>query len=87
MTKDEFLLKILILSEDELKVFYKKMFNFLINELEPRSRKLNMSIQEFLDPTVSYMMMVFETKKILTRSQIRNILDNTVDMHKQEHIS
>jgi hypothetical protein len=53
----------------------KKCFTILINEIAPRAKKLNMSIQEYLDPKIAHHLVQLEYQGYITRRELRTLLD------------
>lgn len=53
----------------------KKCFTILINEIVPRAKKLNMSIQEYLDPKIAHHLVQLEYQGYITRRELRTLLD------------
>lgn len=65
------------------KDFTLKAFKFITNEIEPRSKKLNLSSEEFLDPLVTRILVQCELEGLLTRKITRQILDKCTGYHNE----
>lgn len=58
--------------------FYKKCFVVLVNEVVPRAKKLNISLNEFLEPRILSCLVKLEYDNIITRRDLRQLLDQRV---------
>jgi len=56
----------------------KKCYVILMNEIVPRANKLNMPVSEFLDSKISSYLARLEYEKVITRKQLRELLDEHV---------
>ncbi len=57
------------------KTIHSKIANFIINEVLPRSKKLRMKPEEFLEPNVGTLLVQFEIEGLTFRTQTREFLD------------
>ncbi len=56
----------------------KKCSVVLLNEIVPRAKKLNMNLQEFLDPKIAHHLVQLEYRGYITRRELRTLLDERV---------
>ena len=65
----------------------KKCFTILTNEIVPRAKKLGIPIREFLDSEVSGLLARLEYEGIMTRKEVRSLLDERVKvLQKNDNI-
>ena len=65
----------------------KKCFIILTNEIVPRAKKLGIPIREFLDSEVSGLLARLEYEGIMTRKEVRTLLDERVKvLQKNDNI-
>lgn len=62
----------------------KKCYVILMNELVPRAKKLNMPVSEFLDSKISSYLARLEYDGVITRKQLRDLLDEHVRHMKEK---
>jgi len=60
--------------------FYQKLAKILINEILPRAKKCNQTVDEFIPDGVAAMLARMELEGHFTRKDVRKILDLAVDI-------
>jgi hypothetical protein len=60
--------------------FYQKLAKILINEILPRAKKCNQTVEEFIPDDVAVMLARMELEGHFTRKDVRMILDLAVDV-------
>ena len=63
----------------------KKCFVILTNEIVPRAKNLGIPIKEFLDSEVSGLLARLEYEGIMTRKEVRSLLDERVKVIQNEN--
>lgn len=61
----------------------KKCAIVLLNEIKPRADKLNMSLRKFLDPKLCSLVIAMEFNGLITRRELRSLLDERVKYIKE----
>lgn len=65
----------------------KKCSIILFNEIVPRARKAGLSLHEFCEPSLAGTLARFEYEGIMTRKEIRSLLDDRVKvLQKNDNI-
>ena len=65
----------------------KKCSVILFNEIVPRARKAGLSLHEFCEPSLAGTLARFEYEGIMTRKEIRSLLDDRVKvLQKNDNI-
>lgn len=65
----------------------KKCSVILFNEIVPRARKVGLSLHEFCEPSLAGTLARFEYEGIMTRKEIRSLLDDRVKvLQKNDNI-
>lgn len=64
----------------------KKYYTILTNEIMPRAKKLGMTLNEFCDPTAAGALARLEYDGIITRKTLREILDERVNVLKNDKL-
>jgi hypothetical protein len=60
--------------------FYQKLSKILINEILPRAKKCNQTVEEFIPSEVASMLTRMEAEGHCTRKDVRKILDLAVEV-------
>lgn len=61
----------------------KKCQVILFNEIVPRAKKAGISLREFCEPSLAGTLARFEYEGIMTRKEIRSLLDERVEVLKK----
>lgn len=60
-----------------------KCYIVLINEIVPRAKKLNIGLRDFLNPAIVSTLIKLEYDGVLTRREVRHLLDERVKYIKE----